>query len=166
MIDVRPLTAEHRQAVQAFVERIPDRDRSFLDRTLLTQVAVNSWTQAVPARRSVVIDDNGDVVALVTVVPGAGWVHHVGDIRVIVQPDRRGQGLGQALIREGLALAGSLGLEKLTVEIMSTNAAAESMFAAVGFTREAVLRDQVEDGDGHYQDLVLLSLWLDGHVPS
>ena len=119
-----------------------------------------------PARRSVVIDDNGDVVALVTVVPGAGSVHHVGDVRVIVQPDRRGQGLGQALIREGLALAGSLGLEKLTVEIMSTNAAAESMFAAVGFTREAVLRDQVEDGDGHYQDLVLLSLWLDGHVPS
>ena len=42
MIDVRPLTAEHRQAVQAFVERIPWRDRSFLDRTLLTQVAVNS----------------------------------------------------------------------------------------------------------------------------
>jgi RimJ/RimL family protein N-acetyltransferase len=165
MIDVRPLTAEHRQAVQAFAERIPRRDRSFLDRTLLTQVAVNSWTQAVPARRSVVVEGD-DVVALVTVVPGAGWVSHVGDLRVIVQPDRRGQGLGQALIREGLTLAGSLGVQKLIVEIMSTNAAAEKMFAAVGFTREAVLRDHVEDGDGQYQDLVLLSLWLNQHDPS
>jgi RimJ/RimL family protein N-acetyltransferase len=165
MIDIRPLTAEHRQAVQAFVERIPRRDRSFLDRTLLTQVAVNSWTQAVPARRSVVVDGD-DVVALVTVVPGAGWVRHVGDLRVIVQPDKRGQGLGEALVREGLSLASALGLEKLTAEIMSTNSGAESMFAAVGFTREAVLRDHVEDGDGEYQDLVLLSLWLDGHEPS
>src|SRR3954453_1555278 len=104
MIDIRPLTAEHRQAVQAFVERIPGRDRSFLDRTLLAQVAVNTWTQAVPARRSVVVDGR-DVVALVTVVPGSGWVGHVGDLRVIVQPDRRGQGLGRALISEGLSLA-------------------------------------------------------------
>ena len=162
MIDIRPLTAEHRQAVQAFVERIPGRDRSFLDRTLLTQVAVNTWTQAVPARRSVVMDGD-DVVALVTVVPGTGWVRHVGDLRVIVQPDRRGRGLGRALITEGLTLAGALGLEKLTVEIMSTNAAAEAMFAGFGFAREAVLHDHVEDGDGQYQDLVLLSLWLDGH---
>ena len=162
MTDIQPLTAEHRQAVQAFVERIPGGDRSFLDRTLLTQVAVNTWTLAVPARRSVVVD-GGDVVALVTVVPGSGWVGHVGDLRVIVQPDRRGQGLGRALISEGLALATSLGLEKLTVEVMSTNAAAEAMFAGFGFTREAVLHDHVEDGDGQYQDLVLLSLWLKGH---
>ena len=162
MIDVRPLTAEHRQAVQAFVERIPWRDRSFLDRMLLTQVAVNSWTQAVPARRSVVVEGDA-VVALVTVVPGTGWVGHVGDLRVIVQPDRRGRGLGERLVREGLTLARSLGLQKVTVEIMSTNAGAESMFGAVGFTREAVLRDHVVDGDGHYQDLVVMSLWLDGH---
>jgi ribosomal protein S18 acetylase RimI-like enzyme len=165
MTDIRPLTAEHRQAVQAFVERIPQRDRSSLDRTLLTQVAVNSWTQAVPARRSIVVED-GAVVALVTVDPGTGWVRHVGDLRVIVQPDRRGQGLGQALVREGLSLAASLGLEKLTVEIMSTNSGAESMFGAFGFVREAVLHDHVEDGDGEYQDLVLLSLWLDGHASS
>ena len=81
----RPLTADLREAVAAFVGRIPERDRGFLDRFLLYDVAVAGWTQATPARRIVAVDGT-DVVGVVTVEPQRGWMSHVGDFRVVVQP--------------------------------------------------------------------------------
>src|SRR3954449_2442039 len=116
----QPLTADLRSAVGAFAARIPEQDRGFLDRFLLYDVAVAGWTQATPARRIVALD-GAEVVGLVTVEPQRGWMSHVGDFRVVVQPSARGGGVGAALIGRGLELASSLGLGKLSVEVMSSN---------------------------------------------
>jgi RimJ/RimL family protein N-acetyltransferase len=155
----RPLTADLRDAVAAFASRIPERDRGFLDRFLLYDVAVASWTQATPAKRIVALN-GGDVVGLVTVEPQRGWMAHVGDFRVVVQPSARGTGLGAELIERGTELAKSLGLGKLSVEVMSSNDGALALFERHGFEREAVLRRHVRDGDGALQDLVVLALDL------
>src|SRR5688500_7119871 len=97
MVEFRKVSADHRQALRAFADRIPVSDRAFFDSHLLRDVAVASWTQAVPARR-VAAFEGDDVVGLVTVVPRSGWMAHVGDMRVITQPDQRGKGLGRALV--------------------------------------------------------------------
>jgi ribosomal protein S18 acetylase RimI-like enzyme len=94
------------------------------------------------------------------VVPGAGWTRHVGELRAIVQPDRRGQGVGQALVRIGLDLARELELEKVTVEVMASNSGAIAMFEALGFGQEARLVGQVRDGANELQDLLILSLGI------
>ena len=163
-MEYRRIRADDRAALQAFADRIPAGDRSFFDRVLLHQVAVAGWTASVPARRSAAFD-GADIVGLTTVVPGAGWTRHVGELRVIVQPDHRGLGVGQALVRIGLDLARELELEKLTVEVMASNAGAMAMFDAVGFRTEACLRGQVRDGDNRLQDLLILSAWLAGSAP-
>ena len=140
--------------------RVPDGDRSFIDRNLLSQVAVAGWTQAVPERRLIAVDDDGTVAGIVTVVPGVGWTSHVGDIRLVVLPDYRGQGIGRRLAAGGQELAESLGMTKLMIEITATNTGGLAMFAAFGFAEEARLRGHVRDSTGTSQDLVLLSRWL------
>ena len=136
-----PLTADLRDAAAAFAARIPPRDRGFLDRFLLYDVAVAGWTQATPARRIAAVD-GADVIGLVTVEPQRGWMSHVGDFRIVVQPNTRGHGVGAALIEHGVALARSLEVAKLSVEIMASNEHGLALFERHGFIREAVLRRQ------------------------
>lgn len=152
----RPLTADLREAASAFATRIPERDRGFLDRFLLYDVAVAGWTQATPARRIVALDGDA-VVGMVTVDPQRGWMAHVGDFRVVVQPSARGGGVGAQLIERGVELARSLGLGKLSVEVMASNESGVALFERHAFRREAVLARHVRDGEGALQDLVVLA---------
>ena len=160
-MEYRRIRSDDRAALQAFADRIPPGDRSFFDRVLLHQVAVAGWTMAVPAHRSVAVEGD-DIVGLATVVPGAGWTKHVGELRAIVQPDQRGKGVGRALVQIGLDLARELELEKVTVEVMASNSGAIAMFESLGFRHEACLVGQVRDGDQRVQDLLILSSWLGG----
>lgn len=154
-IEYRGLTADLREAVSAFAARIPERDLGFLDRFLLYDVAVAGWTQATPAKRIVAMDGD-EVIGLVTVEPQRGWMSHVGDFRIVVQPSARGTGVGGELITRGIDLARSLGVDKLTIEIMASNEGALRLVEHHGFEREALLRRHVQDGDGAKQDLVVL----------
>jgi ribosomal protein S18 acetylase RimI-like enzyme len=122
-------------------------------------VAVNSWTQATPARRVVAVEPGlpPRITGMVSVVPGRGWKRHVAEFRVVVLPDARGRGVGEQLIRRGLQLVEGLGLSKTTVEIMATNESGVALFERHGFRREAVLERHVIGGKDQLQDLVIVS---------
>jgi GNAT superfamily N-acetyltransferase len=159
-MQIRPITPGDRLALKEFASRIPPEDIVFTDRSLMSDIAVASWTQAVPAKPLIAVDEPEGVLGIVTVVPGVSWSNHVGDIRVVVLPAARSRGVGRALAEGGLDLAQSLDLAKVMIEIMATNAGGLSMFRALGFSEEARLHAQVRDGLGAYQDLVILSRWL------
>jgi GNAT superfamily N-acetyltransferase len=157
---IEAVTANHRGALVDFVSRIPPADRGFFDRSLLSQVAVASWTQAVPERRLVAVED-GVVHGLVTIVPGSGWTGHLGELRLVVAPASRGRGVGRTLAEAALEVAASLHLRKITVELMAANLRTQAMFTALDFDEEARLHGQVLDVDGGLQDIVVLVRWLD-----
>src|SRR5829696_2345841 len=121
-VRVEPVAAHHRPALVDFVAAITERARAFVDRQLISQVKVATWTQAVPERRLVAEGDDGSVSGLVTVSPGVGWSSHTAEIGLIVRSDRRQSGVGRALAAAGIELARSIGIEKLTVETMAANA--------------------------------------------
>ncbi len=158
-MDYRLITRQDRSALRAFADRIDQRDRGFFDRLLLHDVAIESWTAAVPARR-IAAFDNDTIVGLATVVPGVGWSAHVGELRAVVQPDQRGLGVGRELVDRSVTLATEMGLSKVTVEVMATNSGARAMFEGRGFEHEATLVGQVLDGNGEPRDLLVLSVWL------
>ncbi|HUC33357.1 MAG TPA: GNAT family N-acetyltransferase [Ilumatobacteraceae bacterium] len=161
---IEPLTAQHREALVEFVAQIAERDRLFVDRTLISQVKIASWTKAVPERRLVAVDDDGSVGGLVTVSPGVGWSAHTAEVRLLVGTAQRGKGVGKALAHGGIELAQSMGIEKLWIETMAANAGGQAIFLAFGFTEEATLRGQVRDEDGNLQDIVVLTRWLTPHA--
>ena len=109
-----------------------------------------------PRRRAVLACDP-DVVGYVAVIPLHGWSRHVGDVRIVVDPDHRGRGVGQALARHAVLEALELGVAKLVVEVIADQEALIAMFVALGFEPEALLIDHVRDRSGELRDLLVLA---------
>ena len=156
-MDIRTPTPEDLDALLAFFERVPESERTFFKEHVLDRPTVEGWLTSGRGRRGLAFDDDGRVVGYVAVVPHSGWSDHVGDVRLVVDPERRTQGLGRALARWALVQAVQCGLTKLTVEVVVEQERAVAMFGALGFVAEGLLRDHVRDHDGELRDLVLLS---------
>jgi L-amino acid N-acyltransferase YncA len=155
--DVREPSPADLDAVLAFFEHIPESERTFFKEAVLDRATVEGWLTADRGRRALAFDDDGRVVGYVAVVRLSGWSDHVGDVRLVVDPDQRGKGLGRSLARWALLQALEAGLSKLTVEVVAEQEGAVAMFSGLGFQAEGLLRDHVRDRDGQLRDLVLLS---------
>jgi RimJ/RimL family protein N-acetyltransferase len=109
------------------------------------------------AIKSLLAVRGGQVVGCGTLVRDPhSWSPHVGEIRMVVSLDVRGQGVGRALSQETFALALGVGLEKLSVQMTVDQQAAIALFESLGFKAEALLRDHVRDVDGRTHDIVVL----------
>ena len=159
MMEIRQLEPADRDAVERFVRRIPEGDRTFFKEDVGNPEVVAAWTRP-DAGRSLAVD-GGDVVGYAAVVPLQAWSSHVGEVRVIVDPDHRGRGVGRALVRHSVLAALRLGLTKLVVEVVADQEATVAMFRSHGFHPEALLRDHVRDQSGRLRDLLVLSHSVD-----
>ncbi len=140
-----------------FFERIPESERTFFKEPVLDRATVEGWLTAERGRRGLAVDDDGRVAGYVAIVRLSGWSDHVGEVRLVVDPDQRGKGVGRTLARWALLQALDAGLTKLTVEVVAEQEGAVAMFGSLGFTAEGLLRDHVRDRDGQLRDLILLS---------
>jgi GNAT superfamily N-acetyltransferase len=163
---IEPIFIDHRQGLVDFVGRISQQDRYFVDRTRISQVAVASWTQAVPERRLVAVEPEGSISGLLTISRGIGWTSHTADVRLVVDSTKRGRGIGRALASAGVDLAKSVGIEKLSVETMGVNTGAHATFLPLGFEVEARLPGGIRDDIGELQDIIILSRWLISESPA
>jgi len=155
VMEIRELEAEDREAVERFVARVPEGDRTFFKEDVEAPEVLDAWTRPGTAR-AVAVED-GEVVGYVAVVPLHGWSSHVGEVRVIVDPDRRGRGIGRALARRAVSEAVELELRKMVVEVVADQEATIAMFRSLGFDPEALLTDHVRDRSGALRDLMILA---------
>jgi ribosomal protein S18 acetylase RimI-like enzyme len=154
-MEIRELDANDRDAIERFVERVPEGDRTFFKEDVEAPEVIEAWARPGPARALAVED--GEVVGYVAVVPLHGWSSHVGEVRVIVDPDHRGRGIGRALARHAVTGAIELDLRKMVVEVVADQEATVAMFRALGFDPEALLTDHVRDQSGALRDLMILA---------
>jgi L-amino acid N-acyltransferase YncA len=155
VMEIRELQAGDRAAVERFVERVPEGDRTFFKEDVEAPGVLDAWTRPGTAR-AVAVED-GEVIGYVAVVPLHGWSSHVGEVRVIVDPDRRGRGIGRALARRAVLDAVELELRKMVVEVVADQEPTIAMFRSLGFDPEALLTDQVRDRSGALRDLMILA---------
>src|SRR5215212_3921362 len=154
-MEIRELDATDRDAIERFVERVPEGDRTFFKEDVAAPEVVDAWTRPGPARALAL--EAGDVVGYVAVVPLHGWSSHVGEVRVIVDPEHRGRGVGRALARRAVMEAAELHLSKMVVEVVADQEPTIAMFRSLGFDPEALLTDQVRDQSGSLRDLMILA---------
>jgi GNAT superfamily N-acetyltransferase len=152
-MEIRRPTAGDVDALLDFFARIPAAERTFFKEPVLDRATVEGW---VGGARGLACD-HGAVAGYVAVVRLGGWSDHVGEVRLVVDPQHRGQGVGRTLARWALLQALELGLSKLYVEVVADQEGAVAMFLALGFQAEGVLADHVRDRDGQLRDLVLLA---------
>jgi len=135
-----------------FARKLPAHDLLFLPRNISQPKVLSAWINEI---------ERGDITSLLAVKDGKvvgcsalvrdpySWSPHVGEIRMVVSPDVRGQGVGRALSL-------GAGLEKLSVQMTVDQQGAISLFESLGFKAEALLRDHVRDVDGKKHDIVVL----------
>jgi L-amino acid N-acyltransferase YncA len=160
MMEIRELRAADREALERFLATVPEGDRTFFKEDVADPAVVDAWAR--PGTARVLAVEDGDVLGYVALVPLHGWSSHVGEVRVIVDPKRRGRGIGRALARRAVLEALELGLAKMVVEVVADQAATIAMFRSLGFEPEALLVDHVRDRSGNLRDLMLLAHAVEG----
>jgi RimJ/RimL family protein N-acetyltransferase len=158
-IEFRLMARADEAAVLDFAKKLPTHDLLFLPRNISQPKVLSAWINEI---------ERGDITSLLVVKDGAvvgcgtlvrdprSWSPHVGEIRMVVSLDVRGQGVGRALSQETFALALCAGLEKLSVQMTVDQQAAIALFESLGFKAEALLRDHVRDVGGKKHDIVVL----------
>jgi RimJ/RimL family protein N-acetyltransferase len=158
-IELRLMARVDETAVLAFAQKLPTHDLLFLPRNISKPKVLSAWINEIErgAITSLLAVKGDTVVGCGTLVRDPhSWSPHVGEIRMVVSQDVRGQGVGRALSQETFALALGAGLEKFSVQMTVDQQAAIALFESVGFKAEALLRDHVRDVDGKKHDIVVL----------
>jgi len=75
----------------------------------------------------------------------------------VTDPDFRHQRLGRILAREIFFLALVLKLDKVIARMMEDQQGAIRVFTALGFEREALLKNYVRDLEGKHHNLIIMS---------
>ena len=158
-IEFRLMSRTDEVAVLDFAQKLPTHDLLFLPRNISQPKVLSAWINEI---------ERGDITSLLAVqagkVVGCGtlvrdphsWSPHVGEIRMVVSQDVRGQGVGRALSQQTFALALGAGLEKLSVQMTVDQQVAIALFESLGFKAEALLREHVRDVEGNKHDIVVL----------
>jgi ribosomal protein S18 acetylase RimI-like enzyme len=158
-MDIRSIEPDDEAALVRFFERIPESDRTFLKEDVADPAVLAAW--AVPGAARAIAVDSGEVIGSVAVVPLHGWSSHVGEVRLVVDPEHRGRGLGRALACRAVLDALELRLSKLVVDVIADQHALIGMFRSLGFEPEALLTDHVRDRTGEVRDLMVLAQSVD-----
>ena len=164
VVSVRPLQAGDKVHLLDFFKRIPEEERFYLKENVTSPEVIRAWTANIDFGRVIpIIALDGDrIVADATLHRSRAAARcHVGEIRVVVDPDYREVGLGRRLIRELLDTAAELGLHRVTFELVAgREKPAINAAHSVGFLQVAVLPERIQDFWGNNQDLVLMDMSL------
>jgi L-amino acid N-acyltransferase YncA len=155
-MNVRPLDRDDFDGLRAFFSRIPESDRTFFKDDVGDPAVVAGWLHDQRGRRMVAVDDDGVIIGYAAVLPGFGWSSHVGELRLVVDPEYRRHGVGKELARQGLVTSIEMGLAKVVVDVIADHEATIGLFSTLGFQAEALLRDHVRDTHGEVHDLIVM----------
>lgn len=163
---IRLLQAGDTDSLYTFYQDIPQEDRPFVHYDVSDKSVIESWCKDIHLDTVIpIVAEVGDnIVGEITLhQEQRGWMSHVGEVRIVVHPSFRQQGLGVALmqaVRETALHTGSL--EQLNVACMNTQQEAMQLYESTGFVQRVVMPDQVRDPEGGYHDLLIFSCDLRG----
>ena len=160
-ITVRAPTRADAPALARFAAAMPPHDLLFLARDIREPKVLEAWLAAQEQGQiaSLIALDGNEVVATIAALSDRfSWSPHVWDIRLLVAPDWRGQGLGRRLLHQIVTAAIAAGAGKLTARMTPDQAGAITLFEEGGFRAEAMLLGHVRAADGSLHDLAVLAL--------
>jgi len=92
---------------------------------------------------------------------GHGWIEHLAEMRLIIAQPFQHLGLGMLMAQELYYIATKRHVEKIVVQMMRPQVAAQKIFRKLGFHEEVIMPQHVKDMKGHSQDLIHMTCDLD-----
>lgn len=161
---LKPMTAQDADALQQLFLRVSPEDRHYLKEDVTSPKVVQRWATELDYDRALPL-----LAWVDNRVVADGSLHrtrslgrrHVGELRVVVDPDYRERGLGTTLLHELATIAKENGLERLLIDAVAGREDAAIQSAEfLGFYRVATLPGHGKDADGHPRDIVILEMPL------
>ena len=146
-IDMRLMSDADRSRFLAFARSLSQDDLLYLPWDITDELVVDRWLENIANHHT----------STVLVHSEAGWTEHIGEIRVTVNSQIRGQGLGRFLAEEIFAIADSIGLERISARMTHDQMSAQAVFESLGFQTVATLPGWVVDRSGRMRDLVVMA---------
>ena len=159
-LTLRLMTAEDSGRMLTFARGLPSSDLLFLRRDITRPEEIAEWINDIEtgSNRSILAMTGDEVVGYSAVArTELRWMHHVAELRVLVQEKYRRGGLGRLLITAAFHAAVDMGVEKMMAQMTVDQEGAIGVFYRLGFEEEARLRNHVKDRDGKLYDLIVLS---------
>jgi RimJ/RimL family protein N-acetyltransferase len=159
-LTLRPMVEEDAQPLLAFFRKLPEEDRLFLKEDVTDEKVIQQWAEQLDYERvfPVLAFDGDEIVGDATLhMDHRGWTRHIGEVRCVVARDYQRKGLGTTLIREVFHRALQKGLHKLRAQMPETQVGAMKAFRAIGFKKEAVLKEHMMDIKGNKHDLAIMT---------
>ena len=168
-VTIRPLRSDDADALLQFFLRTPEEDRFYLNNDVTSPEVIAEFTRNISldvAIPLVAVSDDKIVADSTLHRSRRAARRHVGELRIVVDPDYRGRGLGARLIDELIQLGVDLELERLVFELVDRRETPAIQAArAAGFEVVATLEGRVRDIYGITQSLVILELTLEEDDP-
>ena len=169
VVTLKPMARDDAAELLAFFMRVPAADRFNLKEDVQSPTVIQGWANNLDYYRALpLLAWAGDrVVADATLhCSRANSRQHVGEVRIVVDPEFGNSGLGTALLRELADIGNKAGLEKLYFEAATPDQdAAIRAATSIGFVQVGMLHNHLKDLSGHPRDLVLLEMplgkWLE-----
>ena len=159
-VTFRTIGAADRDRILAFTLTLPKDELLFLRMDITRTEVIDSWMHNIETGKTVSLlaETEGRMIGYCSLHHSEiQWTPHLGEIRMLVAPANRGQGIGGELARQVFELAGNLDLKKLVVQMMSSQQDAQTLFHHLGFIPEAILHDWAIDRQGRTHDLIVMS---------
>ncbi len=164
-VNFRLMEASDRDQILAFGRSLPNHDLLFLRIDITDPKVIDDWVENLQKERTITVlaESKGELVGWASLHHNEVlWTRHVGEIRVLLNPDLRGFGLGKTLANEVFGIAKDMGLQKVMVQMTTDQRGARGMVEALGFRPEALLADFVMARDGQTHDLLIMSYDVTG----
>lgn len=163
-VTLKPMTTEDGDSLLQFFLRVPEEDRYYLKEDVTSPKVIERWAQELDYDRALPLLAwvDGRVVADASLHRTRTVAHrHVGEVRLVVDPEFRNRGLGTALMHEVAEIAYANDLERLLLQaVVDREDQAIQAAEYLGFSRVGVLPQYAKDPDGTPHDVVMLDLPL------
>ena len=166
---LKPMTEDDTEALLQFFQQVPPDDRYFLKEDVTSPKVLQRWAAELDYNRALPLLAwiDGKIVADGTLHRSRSLARrHVGEVRIVVDPRYRNQGLGTTMLHELALIANEHGIERLLFQVVAEREeSAVKAAELVGFIKIAVLPGHAKDRDGRPRDIILMEMplgkWLE-----
>ncbi len=157
---LRLMVPEDGEKLLEFFKNLPPDDRLVLRHDTTDPGVIKRWVQEIDYDKvyPVLAEHKNKIIGDATLhMKRFGWQRHIGEIRIVVAKEFRGQGLGRVLIHELLEKAAGVGLHHIQLSFVETQAREMKIFERMGFRKIATLPKYVIDVTGQEHDLIIMT---------
>ena len=156
MLKIKPYTKENiTEAIEIWNDIVED-GIAFPQKEPLDESSGDDFFRSQSFTGLAVDSDTNEIVGLYILHPNnVGRCGHISNASYAVKKDKRGQHIGEFLVKDCLSKAKELGFKILQFNaVVATNTSALKLYKKLGFIQLGVIPHGFLMKDGHYEDII------------